>query len=343
MTTTDSTTKQGPDLGLIADHLWAFGRTRALHAAIELGVFDALADGPQPAGALARTLRVKERGVRMLCDALCALDVLAKSKSGYMLTETARAFLVSSSPAFMGPMILHTRMHDLAWAGLAETVRSGKPARTVDVESGGREFFPTLVASIFAPSFGASTMARALLGPKVSKNVVDVLDVAGGSGAWSLPWAIENPAVRVTLLDFEEVFPVARSFAERFGVADRFAFKAGNLRKVAFGREKYDLVLLGHIYHSEGRKWSEKLIRKSVESLRPGGTLLIGEFIPNDARTGPINQMLFGLNMLVNTVEGDVFTLAEYRGWMRDAGFERIRKLDFGASGPDIVVGVKKG
>ena len=45
MTTTDSTTKQGPDLGLIADHLWAFGRTRALHAAIELGVFDALADG----------------------------------------------------------------------------------------------------------------------------------------------------------------------------------------------------------------------------------------------------------------------------------------------------------
>ncbi len=343
MTNTDLATRQGPNLGLIADHLWAFGRTRTLQAAIELGLFDALADGPRLAGAVAKTLRVKERGVRMLCDALCALEVLEKSKEGYSLTETARAFLVSSSPAFMGPMILHSRMHDHAWANLAETVRTGKPARTVDLESGGREFFPKLVASIFAPSFGASTMARSVLGSRVSKSVVDVLDVAGGSGAWSLPWAIANPAVRVTLLDYEEVFPVAHSFAERFGVADRFAFKAGNLRKVAFGRAKYDLVLLGHICHSEGRRWSEKLIRKSAESLRPGGMLVIGEFIPNDARTGPINQMLFGLNMLVNTVEGDVFTLSEYRGWMRGAGLARIRKLDFGATGPDIVVGVKQG
>ena len=342
MTTSAPTTRRGPDMGLIADHLWAYGRTRALHAAVELGLFDVLADGPKQASDMARRLRARERGIRMLSDTLCALELLEKSKAGYALTETARAFLVRSSPGYMGPMILHTRLHDHAWINLAETVRSGKPTQSVDLESGGREFFPKLVAAIFAPSFGASTMARALLGPRVAKHVVDVLDVAGGSGAWSMPWAISNPDVRVTLLDYEEVFPVAREFAKRFGVEDRYAYKAGNLRKIAFGRAKYDLVLLGHICHSEGRKWSEKLIRKSAEALRPGGMLMIGEFIPNDTRTGPVNQMLFGLNMLVNTVEGDVFTLPEYRSWMRDAGLSGIRKLDFGESGPDIVVGVKK-
>ena len=343
MTTKAQSTTSDPNMGLIADHLWAYGRTRALHAATELGLFDALTAGPLSAAALAKALRSTERGVRMLGDALCALSLLEKSKGGYALNATSRAFLVSTSPGYMGPMILHTRLHDHAWANLAETVRTGKPTQTVDLESGGREFFPKLVASIFAPSFGASTLARTALAPRIQKKVVDVLDVAGGSGAWSMPWAIANPAVRVTLLDYEEVFPVAREFADRFGVADRFAYKAGNLRKVGFGRAKFDLVLLGHICHSEGRKWSEKLIRKSAEALRPGGVLVIGEFIPNDSRTGPINAQLFGLNMLVNTAEGDVFTLPEYRAWMKQAGLSNIRKLDFGASGPDIVVGVKKG
>ncbi|MCC6743271.1 MAG: class I SAM-dependent methyltransferase [Acidobacteria bacterium] len=333
--------ESAPDLSLIASHLWAYARTRALHAGVELGLFDVLADGPKASSAVASAVKAKERGVRMLCDALCALELLTKSKRGYDLTETARVFLVSGSPAYMGPMILLSNLHVQAWEKLADVVRTGKPAQQVDVESSAREFFPKLVSAIFAPSFGASTMARALLGPKTANSIVDVLDVAGGSGAWSLPWAIANPAVRVTLLDFEEVFPVAREYASKFGVADRVSCRPGNLRKVAFGREAFDLVILGHICHSEGAKWSGKLIQKAATALRPGGILLIGEFIPNDERTGPINQMLFGLNMLLNTGDGDVFTMPEYRGWMRDAGLTRIRKLDFGDRGPDIVVGVK--
>lgn len=338
----DGKATDGPVMRIVMDHLWAYGRTRALQAGVELGLFDALADGPATAAGLSKAIRARERGVRMLADTLCALDLLTKSRAGYELTPTARTFLVTSSPACVGAMVLHTRLHQHAWDNLAETVRTGKPTQSVDLESGGREFFPKLVAAIFSPSFGASTMARELLGTRVTRRVTDVLDVAGGAGSWSMPWAVANPAVRVTLLDYEEVFPVAREYATRFGVADRYAYKAGNLRKVSFGRAACDLVLLGHICHSEGAVWSEKLIRKSFDALRPGGTLVIGEFVPNDERTGPVNQMLFGLNMLVNTVQGDVFTLAEYRRWMRAAGFSGIRKLDFGADGPDVIVGTKK-
>lgn len=49
--------------------------------------------------------------------------------------------------------------------------------------------------------------------------------------------------------------------------------------------------------------------------------LLIGEFVPNDDRTEPPVAMLFGLNMLLHTPVGDVFTLKEYREWLKGAGF----------------------
>ena len=168
-----------------------------------------------------------------------------------------------------------------------------------------------------------------------------VLDVAGGSAAWSLAWAVEDPEVTATVVDFPEVFDVARFFIDRFGAHDRFELRGGNVRTTDFGSKAYDLVILGHICHSEGAKESAKLIRKSARALKPGGMLLIGEFVPNDARTGPVLPLVFGINMLVNTEEGDVFTMKQYRAWMTAAGLARIRKLRLGPDGPDVIVGEK--
>ena len=55
------------------------------------------------------------------------------------------------------------------------------------------------------------------------------------------------------------------------------------------------------------------MIERAHRALRDQGLLLIGEFVPNDERTGPEVPLLFGLNMLVNTPHGDVFTMGEYR------------------------------
>ncbi len=43
--------------------------------------------------------------------------------------------------------------------------------------------------------------------------------------------------------------------------------------------------------------------------------------------------------MLVNTDEGDTFTLAELRGWLEEAGFDRIETLDAPAPSPLIIAG----
>ncbi len=146
-----------------------------------------------------------------------------------------------------------------------------------------------------------------------------------------------SPDVRVTVLDYEEVTPVARRFAERFGVADRYDYIEGNLREIDFGRNRYDLVILGHIIHSEGEKWGKKLIKKAHRALTDNGLLLIAEMIPNDTRTGPPMPLLFGLNMIAHTEAGDVFTMKQYREWLKNAGFKKITTIDVPSPSPLIL------
>ncbi len=223
------------------------------------------------------------------------------------------------------------------WSHLTDVVRSGRPVDAVDKEEKGREFFPKLVASIFPMSFGVARAAVALLPEKTRNRIKNILDVAAGSGAWSLAFAEAILDAHVVAVDYPEVTPITRQFAERFGVADRYDYIEGNLREMDFGHNRYDLVTLDHIIHSEGRVWGKKLIKKSYRALKEGGLLLIAEMVPNDSRTGPLIPLLFGLNMLLHTENGDVFTMREYRDWLKKAGFKKITTIEVPAPSPLIL------
>jgi hypothetical protein len=49
--------------------------------------------------------------------------------------------------------------------------------------------------------------------------------------------------------------------------------------------------------------------------------------------------LLFSVHMLVNTEDGDTFTLAEYRTWLEKAGFTNVRTLEAPAPSPLILAG----
>ena len=73
-----------------------------------------------------------------------------------------------------------------------------------------------------------------------------------------------------------------------------------------------------HIY----RKFA--VFRKFRRALKPGGTLLVVDFVQTDDRLGPPLALLFHLNMLVHTVGGATYREADYRAWLTEAGFREI-------------------
>jgi ubiquinone/menaquinone biosynthesis C-methylase UbiE len=281
----------------ITEDLWAFWRSQIIIAGIELEVFTHIASGKRTSEEIARAAKASKRGMERLLDALVALGYLNKKGDKYGLEAISEKFLVRSNQPYLGDMAYSSKLVWDTWSQLTEVVKSGRHAQAVDQETAGRDFFPKLVAGIFPMSYGAARAAAAAIPQKDLKRINKILDVAAGSGAWSLAFAQALPESRVTAVDFPEVTPITRQYAERFGVADQYDYVEGNLREIDFGRDRYDLIILGHIIHSEGEKWGKKLIKKCHRALSDGGMLLIAEMVPNDERSGPTVPLMFGLKV----------------------------------------------
>jgi SAM-dependent methyltransferase len=321
----------------VLDDLQGQWRTWTLAAGAELGLFDHIAAGRRSVAEIAAATGAAGRGVERLLDALAGLGYLRKKGDGYALCPVAQKFLVSSSEFYIQGLAAFAMHMSQSWQRLAAVVRSGHPVVDVDTEERGRELFPALVKHIFPQSFNAANAAVGALPARSRSAIRSILDVAAGSGAWSIAFARAIPAARVTALDFSEVLKITREFADRFGVGDRFDYLEGNLREIDFGRARYDLVILGQILHSEGGRRARALVRKSCAALNKAGLLLIADFIPNDRRTGPPRPLLFGLNMLLHTEQGEVFTMKQIRGWLAESGFKKVKTIPAPASSPLIL------
>jgi 3-hydroxy-5-methyl-1-naphthoate 3-O-methyltransferase len=233
---------------------------------------------------------------------------------------------------------LHSHDLILSWLHLAETVRSGKPVDTLNQQEGA-EFFKELVVSLYSMNLPAAQTLGKVLGIAESSKPLRILDLAAGSGVWGIGVAQASPLATVTAVDWPQVLETTRRFAQEAGMADRFSYIGGDLDSVEFG-SGYDIATLGHILHSEGERRSRALLRKTFHALVSGGTIAIAEFLVNDDRSGPPMGVIFGLNMLLRTAEGDTFSFEEIARWLTEAGFAEPRRVDPG--GPGSLVLAKK-
>jgi ubiquinone/menaquinone biosynthesis C-methylase UbiE len=319
----------------IMEMTWGFAPPLILEAAMRNHVFDVLDKGPCTLEELAKKTETSPRGLRAICNALVGLNLLTSDGTRYSLAPESAAFLVSTKPAFQGGLLHHiSRQLIASWMNLADIVKTGTPPKRVDVQGEGAAFFVDLVEDIFNMSAGAAMAFADSVADRLSKPN-RVLDIAAGSGVWGIMLAKKSPSVSVTAVDWSPVIPVTKRVATRHGVGDRFNYVEGDLNEVAFG-SGFNIATLGHILHSEGPVKSQKLLKKVHAALAPGGTIAVAEFIPNDDRQGPPMPLIFAVNMLVNTTDGDTFTMKEISGWLTAAGFVNIRTL--AAPGPSPLV-----
>ena len=316
---------------------WGYAPPLMIEAALHHGVFDLLDEGPKTVDEVAARSGASVRGLRAVMNALAGLQLLTKDEEArFGLTSDSAAFLVSSKPGFLGGLIQHTSTQLVPkWLALSEVVRTGRPTSSVNQENVGAEFFHNFVEDIFPMSYPSAQRLAEALEIAAANKPVSVLDLAAGSGVWGITLAQKSPRVTVTAVDWPGVLDVTRKVAARLGVAGRFSFVAGDLASADFGRG-HNIATLGHILHSEGEKRGRALLKKTFDALAPGGTIAIAEFLVDDARTGPPVALIFAVNMLINTDEGDTWSFGEIAGWLREAGFRDARSIE--APGPSPLI-----
>ena len=322
----------------IMQFAWGYVPPLVLEAAIRHRIFDLLDNGPKTIHEIHEETGASERGLTAIMNVLVGLNFLGKDQQGrFSLTPESAAFLVSTKPGFHGGLIRHCSEHLIPkWLSLNEIVETGRPVEAVNQQGLGSEFFEKFVTDIFPMSYPAAQALARHLDLNGAGHLLRVLDLAAGSGVWGIALAQSSGQVHVTAVDWPGVIPVTRKTVARFGLADRFSFIEGDLLQADFGND-YAVATLGHILHSEGRERSHALLAKTFHALASGGTISIAEFLVNPDRTGPLNGLLFAVNMLVNTDSGDTYSFEEIGSWLRDVGFINARTIESPGPSPLIL------
>lgn len=316
--------------------LRAWQASRVLLTAIELDLFTAVGDGASGA-AVARRLNADPRGVEALLNAVAGLGHLEKKDGIFRNGPLAARYLCAGAPDDQRAGLLHTAALWHRWSHLTECVRSGAPAPRGPRSPGDAEEF--IAAMQINASARAPQLVAALDLAGCLSDVRRLLDVGGGSGAYSVALVRAVPGLTAEILDQPDVLPIAGRHIKTAGLSDRISLRPGDLNRDDLGAG-FDLVLLSAICHMNGPAENADLVRRAARALNPRGRLVIHDHILEPDRTAPLPGALFTLNMLVNTAAGGNYTAAEYFGWMRAAGLGDLRRAAL--SGPTgLVIGTK--
>ena len=300
-----------------------------------LGVFEALAEAPMRATALAEKLGLDARATRLLLNACVGLGLLEEDGRGFRNQPSSQAFLVPGSPAFLGNAVRYGDDMWEGWSQLGQALRDGKPpiapeSYTGDDPERTRNFVYGMHNRAMGIGFGLVSLVD-LSGRR------RLLDVGGGPGTYAALFARKHPELRATVLDLPEVVALAGEIIASLDAGDRIDTLAGDFHDTPFPAGN-DAVLISGVLHRESEAGCRELIRRAYEALVPGGLLVVSDVFTDAGGTSPPFAALFGLNMMLSAPDGGVPADDDVADWMAEAGFGDTRCTPFPPPMPHRVV-----
>lgn len=310
----------------IARIAYGFKASKALFTAIDLGVFARLSDGPQTLSALAADMNLAANRLETLLTALTSLGLLSKNTDGYANAPGCNEYLVPGKPNYFGDYFrLQTdRFIYPAFDDLTSLIRGDGGS---DVWG---EYEELMSDAARAETFSRGQHAGSL-GPAAAlakhadlSSRERLLDVGGGSGAFTIALCLRNPGLCSTILDFPNALRVARSFVDEVGLGERVAYHEADATAGEWP-PGHDVVLMSFLLSAVSAAVTDDLLGRAYESLPVGGMLVVHDFMVNDSRTGPPDAALWFLTCMFNAPDGIVLTPQRIEQRIKAAGFADVR------------------
>lgn len=311
----------------LRDLLNGFQASEALHAAVVVGVPDALTNGACTLHTLARATRTQPDALSRLLRVLADLDVVAHDAEGrYRLTAIGQRLRPDVDGNWHAwARMIGTSAIRMSWGHLAEAVRAGITGfelahgsdiwayRSSHPDEG--ELFDSAMRS--GTQRLANPIARCL-GDLAGQHVVDV---GGGDGTLLSHLLLQHPCASGTLVERGRAARRARALLAQHGLLDRARVVEGDFFRAV--PPQGHLYLLKFVLHDWGDDQAVRLLQTCWTAVSTTGheasLVLIERLL--DAPPGGLEASLADLNMLVNT-GGRERTRHEYEKLLERAGFE---------------------
>lgn len=317
----------------------AFGR--ALMVATKVGVFEALADGPLTAPAVADRCRIDAGAAEKLMNFLVGTRYLRRSKDGtFLLTKVARRWLLEAGPQSVRDMVLMKFLEWQWFEGLEAYVRTGEP---LDVHGS----MSTDDWGLYQRGMRAQAgllrgwLARSLPMPP---SATTMLDIGGSHGYLSVELCRRHANLRSVVLDLPEAVEQAAPLLAAEGMGDRVVHRAGDALTEDLGSEQYDLILAFSLVHHFDAETNRAFTVRCARALRPGGIFVIGDLMRPESPSGASTFDLFYDLYFALISRSGLWTFDEMAEWQRAAGLlpRKPMRLIMG-QGPGLQIGERPG
>lgn len=311
----------------ISELAFGFMASKALFAALHVDVFGALSDGPKTLTDLAAKTKVPARRMQTLVTALVSVGLLARYGDKIVNAPASDAYLVRDNSNYFGDYLrfqIDRQMYpfmenlDKVLCGKLEEVEYPDYASWMSDRHHAELFSRSQHSGSLGP--GAVLAKRLMKEGAVSEDARSMLDVGGGSGAFSIMFCKRFPKLHATVLDFPNVIEVGRTFVEEEGMTDRVDFVPGDGTNANWPSDQ-DIVLMSYLFSGVPGEAIDKLCDDAFGVLKPGGLIAIHDFMVADDRKGPALAALWQLQHMVYTPDGVGMTPGFVEKHLTRAGF----------------------
>ena len=319
--------RMAPAPAAMMEMIIATWTSQAITVAAQLGVADALADGPLPIDELAARVGADADALSRLLRALISRGIFRHRRDGRYELNPLASTLRSDAPmsTTWAAQLYGSREQRDRWSLLVDSIRTGK---SVVPALHGKESFEYFaeqpeLAELFnktMTSVSELTDATVVAGYDFS-GYPTIVDVGGGHGPLLAAILAAAPASRGVLYDLAEVVASAPNLLRERNAADRVHIAEGSFfDSVPGGGDAY---VLKNILHDWPDDKALQILRNVHAAAGPRATVLLIEFvIPNHDREFPGKWV--DLEMLLNLGARER-TAAEYRDLLGQAGFRMTR------------------
>jgi len=173
---------------------------------------------------------------------------------------------------------------------------------------------------------GSVATAKYLVKKKLSLGGAQtMLDVGGGSGAFSYVFVDATPGLKSTVLELPEVCKTGEGIkaTQTADVQARVNFEELDATSPNWpvSDAVYDIVLMSYISGSVPEHIIGELYKNAFKALKPGGRLLVHDFMVNDSLDGPALGALWALQHVTVNASGLGLCPANIIERMEGAGF----------------------
>lgn len=265
-----------------------------INTAMELGLFDALAEESMDARRLSAKLGTVEHLTETFANTLVALKLLQKSRDDYSLAPMAAEFLVKSSPVYQGRMIAMNLNFGQVMSQMSQILKSG-PVKSSEAE-----------ADMWLNIEAMKNMGQGVMGGSIQEvmefitalpefpNLKRMRDLAGSHGFYTMALLDKNPQLQGTICDLPKVAEVAKDLVAEMGYSDSIDTIGADIENNDPIGDGYDLIFASHVLYI----WKDHLkdiFEKINKAMVPGGVFVSNHLSMDNDECGPVSEMMLEL------------------------------------------------